>query len=126
MLIVLSILIVGIAIAFGVHLFRANAVETNRNAVISDLFHLGFRAQSYFRRPTSYGGGNGATFSGFVVPPLLTSNDNGTFSIPVDGTAVSVTIQAVGTEIGEDQLNPIKYQLTAYSASANFTLQKDN
>ena len=37
LLIVLSVIIVGIAVAVGITTFQSNAVEANRQAVISDL-----------------------------------------------------------------------------------------
>ncbi|MEJ2050038.1 MAG: hypothetical protein P8Y60_09420, partial [Calditrichota bacterium] len=56
LLIVLGIIIVGIAIAVGVNMFQSSAVETNRQAMISDLANLAAKAQRYYRTPTELGG----------------------------------------------------------------------
>jgi len=53
LLIVLGVIIVGIAIVVGINLFTANAIESNRNGVISDLSNLGAMAQQYYKRPTT-------------------------------------------------------------------------
>ncbi len=127
LLIVLAVIIAGIALLYGLLLFQSSAVDANRNAVIADLHHLGYLAHSYYKRPTSFGGGNGLTFAGFqIAPPSLLANANGTYSISTPGTAGSVVIQGIGIEIGEDGINPIKYQLSAVSTTVIFTLAKLN
>ena len=125
LLIVLGVIVVGIAIIVGINLFSASAVDQNRAAVIGDLHHVGHLAQSYYKRPTGFGGGNGS-FVGFVIPPMLASSQNGTYTISTAGTATQVTIQGVGKEIGDDGVNPVKYQFTAFNNTVNFTLVKQN
>jgi hypothetical protein len=125
LLIVLGVIVVGIAIVVGINLFQSNAVDQNRAMVIADLHHMGYLAQSYYKRPTGFGGGNNS-FVGFTIPAEVVSNQNGTYSIATAGTATSVVIQGVGKEIGDDGSTPVKYQFTALSTTAQFTLTKLN
>jgi len=55
LLIVLGVVIVGIAIAVALTLFKSNAQSSNREQVIGDLDNLGSQAQQYYRKPASFG-----------------------------------------------------------------------
>ncbi len=57
LLIILGVIIVGLAIAVGITMFRDNAVSTNRDAIANDLMHLAAKARHFYKRPTSMGGG---------------------------------------------------------------------
>jgi hypothetical protein len=59
LLIVLSVILVGIAIAVGISMFRAQARNSNLDGIISDLNNLGSIAYQYKIRPVSMGGGGG-------------------------------------------------------------------
>ncbi len=122
LLIVLSVIIVGVAIAVGVTQFQSNAVDSNRQAVISDLVNYAAKAQRYYRTPSQLGGGS-QNFSGFALSPLDTSNANGTYAAtttkPSGATAVTGSVTAVGSattvyivgsgkETGDDGSNPVK------------------
>ena len=63
LLIILGVIIVGLAIAVGITMFRDNAVSTNRDAIANDLMHLAAKARHFYKRPTSLGGG-GHNFTG--------------------------------------------------------------
>jgi Tfp pilus assembly protein PilE len=63
LLIILGVIVVGIAVAVGITMFQDNAVSANRDAVVNDLVNLAARAQQFYRRPTSLGGGQN-TFNG--------------------------------------------------------------
>ncbi|MGO9481251.1 MAG: hypothetical protein ACLP05_05665 [Candidatus Kryptoniota bacterium] len=78
LLIVLGVIIVGIAIAVGISMFKSNAQSANRDAVIADLDNLAAKAQQYFRKPTSMAGG-GQSFAGFVVGTLDSADGNGAY-----------------------------------------------
>ncbi|NIS38712.1 hypothetical protein GWN26_11755, partial [Candidatus Saccharibacteria bacterium] len=45
LLIVLSVIIVGVAIAVGVNMFQSSAVDANRQAMITDLVNYSAKAQ---------------------------------------------------------------------------------
>ena len=47
LLIVLGVIIVGIAIAVGITMFKTNAQSSNRDQVINDLQNLAAKAQQY-------------------------------------------------------------------------------
>jgi hypothetical protein len=102
LLILLGVIIVGAAIVIGTTMFSDSAVSANRDAIANDLIGLGGRAQTYYRRPKTYGGGN-HSFTGLVIGTLTSkpSNANGTYSV----TSVSpdnVVLDAVGVEFGND------------------------
>ncbi len=117
LLIVLGVIIVGIAIVVGINLFQAQSVNANRDAVIGDLNNLASISMSYFKKPTSMGGG-GNSFVGFAMPTNMGSNDNGTYTIKTAGTAAAIVFQGVGTEIGDDGAANVTYTATVSSAGA--------
>jgi Tfp pilus assembly protein PilE len=107
LLIILGVIVVGIAVAVGITMFSDSATSANRDAVSNDLVNLAARAQQYYRRPASLGGG-GNSFVGLTADAAglakLTNmasgkNANGTYTIQSAGTANQVTIQGVGTEL---------------------------
>ena len=108
LLLVLAVVIVGIAIVVGINLFAANAVESNRTALIADLNNL-YQLTTVFKKTPTYFGGGGNSFIGFIIPTNLTSTPNGTFNISTPGSAFSITFDGVGKEIGNDGTTPIKY-----------------
>jgi hypothetical protein len=119
MLVILSVVLMGIAIAFGLFMFRMHAVNTNRQLMINDMNFLGAEALRFWRTPRSMGGG----------APDITSNDqerlefflhwsgstnrtaSGTYSILAndDGT---LDIIGIGTELGRDSTNPVRAIMT--------------
>jgi hypothetical protein len=118
LLIVLGVIVVGIAVVVGINLFNANAVSSNRDAVISDLNNLGAMAQQYYKKPISMGGG-GNTFNGtggtggvaWVIPAQLDTTANGTYSATTVASQ-SVVIEGLGTETGNDGTTPVKATAT--------------
>jgi len=86
LLIVLGVIIVGIAIAVGISMFKSNAQSSNRDQVINDLNNLAAKAQQFYRKPTSMAGG-GQSFAGFSLAPVDTSNANGLYSITAVGSS---------------------------------------
>jgi Tfp pilus assembly protein PilE len=135
LLIVLGIIIVGIAIAVGVNMFQQSAVDTNRQAVVSDLANLAAKAQRYYRTPNELGGG-AQDFMSFTLGRLDTANANGSYRVyasdpgtgadarPSASTALTIStsvtdtiwIAGWGKEQGDDAQYPVKV-LTAVSPS---------
>ena len=128
LLIILSVIIVGIAIAVGINMFQTNAVDSNRQALISDVTNLGAKAHRYFRTPTSLAGG-GQDFQGFYLTTKESTNANGQFIVtataptgtanvtanPNDSVSTSATtvyIVSSGVEIGNDATNYVKVYAT--------------
>ncbi|MDP8220169.1 MAG: hypothetical protein P9X26_02405 [Candidatus Stygibacter frigidus] len=117
-LVVLSVVLVAVATALGIFIFQNQSQNTNRQLMVNDLNFLGTEALKFWRTPPSLGGG----------APDITSADqtqlefylhwagntnrtaSGTYSIQVndDGT---IMVTGVGTELGNDNTNPVQAQL---------------
>jgi hypothetical protein len=130
MIIVMAFLIVGIAVFAGVMLFADNAVDRNRDAVMSDLMHLAARAHAYYKRPRIFGGGEGS-FGGLTtdlqgMKKLVNTqaypwvSDNGRYRIAVAGTKESVVLRGYGIEVGKDPSLPVAVTLAVYADSMAF------
>jgi hypothetical protein len=112
LLIVLSVIIVGIAVAVGITMFNTQSVNANRQAVLMDLNTFGASAIAYYKTPTDQGGG-GRSFEascdtvGFYLSndydasTNTITNDNGTYELSSGGSS-NLTIVGVGTEMGRD------------------------
>ncbi len=85
-----------------------NARSANRKAVVRSLINFAMCAQDYYRRPNAQGGGQGSFLGitanavglGKLSPRPYTPD--GIFTIAVAGSPTSVTLQGIGTEIGND------------------------
>jgi hypothetical protein len=107
LLIILGVIVVGIAVAVGITMFSDSAINANRDALSNDLVNLASRAQQFYRRPTSLGGG-GNSFDLLLAGSisLLTNkptNANGSYFIETPGTgsgsAALVVIKGIGNEL---------------------------
>jgi hypothetical protein len=123
LLIVLGVIIVGIAVAVGLMLFKSNSQSSDRDQVVGDLENLGAKAQQYYRKPTSFAGG-GYDFQNFNLMPLDTGNGNGSYSVtttePTDAAYVPGATSAIsgsqqliyivgsGKETGNNGIDPVK------------------
>ena len=99
LLIVLGVIIAGAAIIVGMNLFHANAVESNRNGLNSDLIVIANMAQSHYKKTSVQGGGE-KSFTGFVLPDRLKENENGTYSV-VSLRNNQALFQGIGKEYTE-------------------------
>jgi type II secretory pathway pseudopilin PulG len=128
LLIILGVIVVGIAVAVGITMFSDSAVNANRDALTNDLVNLASRAQQYFRRPTSLGGG-GSTFNGLTADAAgiakLTNkplNGNGSYTITTagtttTGTAAFIAIEGYGNETGTDGTTPVKVHIKVFPST---------
>ena len=124
LLIILGVIIVGIAVAVGITMFQDNAVDQNRSAVISDLTTLAAKAQQYYAKPISLGGGGNlftgltadATGLGLLASTAFTNNANGTYTIKTAGNGTSVVLHGVGKTALSDGTFPT-YDMTVTSQS---------
>ena len=80
LLIVLGVVIIGIAVAVGMSMFTAQSVNSNRDAIVSDMLDLAAGAYQYRIRPSILGGGGGS-YVGFTIPVTLQSNENGSYTV---------------------------------------------
>jgi hypothetical protein len=129
LLIVLSVVVVGIAVAVGITMFNQQAVNSNRQAVIGDLQNLGAQAMAWYKMPTSMGGGGQtpnnfqdeltqlAQYLGFSIAGTeyaastdSLANDNGSYFL--GGNAGTLEITGYGTEIGNDGNSRVEASLT--------------
>ncbi len=122
LLIILGVIIVGIAVAVGITMFQDNAVDQNRSAVIADLTTLSAKAQQYYAKPTTLGGGGNsfvgltadATGVGILASTAFTDNANGTYTVKTAGTATTVVLHGVGKTALSDGTFP-SYDMTVTS-----------
>jgi len=96
LMIVLAIIIVGLAIAVSISLFRSNAIEGKRDILIEETSSLAVMAIQYYKKPVPFGGG-GRSFVGWAIPGQLQATDVGNYS--ADIFQDSVVITGTGTEV---------------------------
>ena len=109
LLIVLALIIVGIAIAISVQLFRSNAIEDKRDILIEETSSLAALAIQYYKKPREMGGG-GKSFLGWTIPSSMVQTYNGNF-MTASITSNQVIITGTGTEIvtGTDSIKVETY-----------------
>ena len=121
------VIVVGIAVAVGITMFSDSATNANRDALTNDLVNLASRAQQYYRRPTSLGGGGNsfvglsADAAGLAKLTNNASNGNGVYSISAagagTGTASTVEIEGLGNETGSNGTAPVKVHVKVFPSS---------
>jgi hypothetical protein len=112
LLIIVGVIIVGIAVAGGIVLFKSQAMGQNRDAVWTDLNQLAARAQAFYRRPSTLGGG-GKSFAGFSLVTEELKNGNGDYSISSKDVN-EVVIQGKGREMGNNQETPVLLNMVVH------------
>jgi hypothetical protein len=128
LLIILGLIIIGVAVVVGIGMFQDNAVDHNRALVIADLKTLASKAQHYYSRPQTMGGGNNSFVGltaddrgiGLLAGTAFTDNANGTYTIITDGTATQVVLQGVGKVGMTDGTYPT-YTMTVLNLAQNLT-----
>ena len=110
LLIVLGVIVVGIAVMLGLLLFRAQAIESKRDILLTEGVSIAAVAQQYYRKPSEIGGG-GKSFLGWEMPPLFRQTTNGYYETE-NLTATQIVIIGTGNEevTGGDS---IKVRITA-------------
>jgi hypothetical protein len=96
LLLVLGIIIVGIAIAISIQLFRQNAIDSKRDILMNECSNIASIAIGYYKRPAAFGGGS-KSFIGWSVPTELRSTVNGSYTAVVYRDSVIIT--GTGTEV---------------------------
>lgn len=114
LLIVLGVIIVGITVLVGISQFKANAVQNNRDGLLSGMMAIATLAQEYYKKPSELGGGN-RSFTGFVIPTNLQRTTNGRYSATV--REQTITIVGRGTEIGNNGRSVVRVTMVANSNS---------
>jgi hypothetical protein len=114
-------------VAVGITIFADSAINANRDALTNDLVNLASRAQQYYRRPTSLGGG-GYSFAALTANAagiaLLTNkplNGNGSYYIKTagagTGTAAVVELEGRGNETGKDNATPVVVHIKVFRST---------
>lgn len=110
LLIVLSVIIVGVAIAVGIQMFNAQSYNSNKTAIAADAQTYATQIVQYYKTPVSQGGGGNALPSADATGAALMgnamgwdgatiTNDNGTYTLAITTTGAPgvATITGVGT-----------------------------
>ena len=124
LMIVLAVIIVGIAVAVGISQLGESALAGNRDAVALDCQTVISKAQGWYRKPVSLGGG-GNSITGFTLQKtgVDSTNANGTISV-VTASSGTFTVKCTGNE----DVTPgtkVFVQL-AYTTSNDSTAYTDN
>ena len=115
LLIVLGVIIVGIAVVVGINMFSANAAQANMDAVINDLLVLGAKAQQYYVKPISMGGG-GNSYTNINIDDITTkpANENGTYRINNSNNR-RVNIRGIGKFDGDGNGTKVRVVLRVFA-----------
>jgi Tfp pilus assembly protein PilE len=135
LLIILGVIIVGIAVAVGITMFQDNAIDQNRSAVIADLTTLAAKAQQFYAKPVTLGGGGNSFAQGgdggagltatpaglaYLASPAFTTNANGTYTIKTAGTGnpgATVVLHGVGAISIDGGVNFPEYDMTVTASN---------
>lgn len=108
LLIVLSVIIVGIAVAVGITMFNQQAVNSNRNACIADMNNFAAQAMAWYRTPATHGGAGSkavvaaddidaiGAWIGFEYASSKLKSGNGEYTLSI--VSGDLQFAAVGTE----------------------------
>jgi len=133
LLIVLSVIIIGIAIASGIAMFNQSMIRSNRHAVINDLGVFASIANSYYKTPTDMGGGahtwdidDLGMWLGieYDAGDNSISNDNGTFVLSSNGD--ELTIVGFGKETGTNGSTNVQATLVIVGVTSEYVTTIEN
>ncbi len=132
LLIVLSVIIVGIAVAVGITMFNAQATNSNRQAIVGDMNNFAASALSFYKTPLTHGGGEGSFLSANAVGTWIgydwdgtdLETGNGVFVLTVNLDVV--TIVGTGTEIGSNGSSNVEATMTVTGATSAITMSINN
>lgn len=102
LMIVLSVIIVGIAVAVGIQMFQTQQRSAEVQAVAADLQNYGAQLEAYRNATTSQGGCGGDWSKGTPAGAGLwlgwgaaaTTNENATYTITMDDDSATITVSA--------------------------------
>ena len=132
LLIVLSVIIVGIAVAVGITMFNAQATNSNRQAIVGDMNNFAASAFSFYKTPVTHGGGGNTwvstnavgTWIGYDWDGTDLETGNGTFVLTVAGDIV--TIVGTGIEVGSNGSTNVSATMTVTGATSAITMTINN
>ncbi|MCL1827071.1 MAG: hypothetical protein FWG20_03420 [Candidatus Cloacimonetes bacterium] len=106
LMIVLSVIVVGAAVAVGIQMFDNQSKNQTKAAVTADLIQFGVAAQAYWRTPSLMGGANNefnpstdlAQMMSFInggVPASDISTPNGTYTFTPNVNGVDIFLDPI-------------------------------
>jgi hypothetical protein len=104
-------------------MFTDSAINANRDALSNDLVNLASRAQQFYRRPTSLGGGGNSfnllTTSAIKFLTNKPTNANGSYFIETAGAGTGSSALVVIKGIGNELYNgsPVAMHVFVYPSS---------
>lgn len=113
LLIVLSVIIVGAAIAVGIQMFNSQAYSANKSAIAAEAQSIATQVVQYYKTPESQGGAGRDNKK--MTPELIGkyigwggtsfTSENGTFKLTADPATepTVITVTGVGTEIRDSK-----------------------
>lgn len=120
LLIVLTVIIVGVAVAGGIGMFNQQAKSSNRSAIIADMNLIAVQTMAYYRMPATMGGGGGEenievdNLKLWLGLPIKKNGDvvtgNGTIRIKSNDNFELVLI-GFGNETGNDESEAVEARL---------------
>jgi hypothetical protein len=118
LLIILGVIIIGLAIAVSIALFRAHSIDEKRNLLINEGASLAHMAMGYYKKPAVLGGG-GRSFIGWTIPGDMAVTATGNYTSTAYND--SVVIIGTGNEVttGNDS---VKVKITALENSFYSTI----
>ena len=124
LLIVLSVIIVGAAIAVGIQMFNAQAYSANKSAIAADAQSFASQIVQYYKTPESQGGA-GATPANMTAANIgafigwggtSNTNDSGVYVVTAGTTGV-VTIFGLGNEAKGNNRPAVRTRVTLTSGA---------
>jgi hypothetical protein len=131
LLIVLSVIIVGAAIAVGIQMFNNQAYSANKSAIAADAQSFASQVVQYFKTPTSQGGAGGIVTAGMEdeIGSFIgwgsegTTIDGKSYIIgPVADGATTVTIYGLGNEVKDEKRPAVRTIVTLSSGKIDATV----
>ncbi len=119
LLLVVAAIVVVVAITIGIQMFTSNAQTSNRDSIVSELNNLSTLAIQFYKKSSTYGGGN-YSFISWTIPSKLDTTSNGMYSLTC--TDQTATITALGREVGDDGATPIEMIAVITSSSIGITI----
>jgi hypothetical protein len=108
LLIVLSVVVVGIAVAVGITMFQNQAVNSARQSIMSDLNNFAAQAMAWYKMPQSMGGGG-------QVDDIT--------AVDINGTSENLT-EDLAAYLGFSSTSP--YELENENATYELTTNTEN
>ena len=112
LLLVVSVIIVGVAIAVGITMFNEQAYVSNRQALTGEMQDYAARAVHFFKTPISQGGAGQdssrisyqsvAGYIGFTAPHYGNVTENGEFRV-ISSSGVNVTFEGMGNALKNNE-----------------------